>query len=80
MATSWTLPDHPKLPKGKQVAVVVLDGWGEANPDKYNCIHVAQTPVMDSLKNVCMLHFVPLCLLQVVICQLVVVLCDLYSY
>ncbi|PWZ31956.1 2,3-bisphosphoglycerate-independent phosphoglycerate mutase [Zea mays] len=51
MASSWTLPDHPKLPKGKPVAVVVLDGWGEANPDQYNCIHVAQTPVMDSLKN-----------------------------
>lgn len=48
---SWTLPDHPKLPKGKSVAVVVLDGWGEANADQYNCIHVAQTPVMDSLKN-----------------------------
>jgi 2,3-bisphosphoglycerate-independent phosphoglycerate mutase len=48
---SWTLPDHPKLPKGKTVAVVVLDGWGEANADEYNCIHVAQTPVMDSLKN-----------------------------
>lgn len=48
---SWTLPDHPKLPKGKPVAVVVLDGWGEANADQYNCIHVAQTPVMDSLKN-----------------------------
>ncbi|XP_025825138.1 2,3-bisphosphoglycerate-independent phosphoglycerate mutase-like isoform X1 [Panicum hallii] len=48
---SWTLPDHPKLPKGKPVAVVVLDGWGEANPDEYNCIHVAQTPVMDLLKN-----------------------------
>jgi 2,3-bisphosphoglycerate-independent phosphoglycerate mutase len=56
---SWTLPDHPKLPKGKPVAVVVLDGWGEANPDQYNCIHVAQTPVMDSLKNVCMLSFTP---------------------
>ncbi|KAL8478096.1 hypothetical protein ACS0TY_030113 [Phlomoides rotata] len=48
---SWKLKDHPKLPKGKPVAVVVLDGWGEANPDKYNCIHVAETPVMDSLKN-----------------------------
>uniref|UniRef100_K3XFX0 phosphoglycerate mutase (2,3-diphosphoglycerate-independent) n=3 Tax=Setaria TaxID=4554 RepID=K3XFX0_SETIT len=48
---SWTLPDHPKLPKGKPVAVVVLDGWGEADADQYNCIHVAQTPVMDSLKN-----------------------------
>ncbi|XP_020188832.1 2,3-bisphosphoglycerate-independent phosphoglycerate mutase [Aegilops tauschii subsp. strangulata] len=52
MATAnWTLPDHPTLPKGKTVAVVVLDGWGEASPDQYNCIHVAQTPVMDSLKN-----------------------------
>lgn len=49
---SWKLADHPKLPKGKTVAVVVLDGWGEANPDKYNCIHVAETPTMDSLKNV----------------------------
>ncbi|VAH65345.1 unnamed protein product [Triticum turgidum subsp. durum] len=49
--TNWTLPDHPTLPKGKTVAVVVLDGWGEASPDQYNCIHVAQTPVMDSLKN-----------------------------
>ncbi|XP_068668928.1 2,3-bisphosphoglycerate-independent phosphoglycerate mutase-like [Aristolochia californica] len=48
---SWKLADHPKLPKGKTIAVVVLDGWGEANPDKYNCIHTAETPVMDSLKK-----------------------------
>ncbi|XP_008788039.1 2,3-bisphosphoglycerate-independent phosphoglycerate mutase-like [Phoenix dactylifera] len=48
---AWKLADHPKLPKGKTVAVVVLDGWGEANPDKYNCIHVAETPAMDSLKK-----------------------------
>ncbi|KMT06474.1 hypothetical protein BVRB_7g156530 [Beta vulgaris subsp. vulgaris] len=48
---SWKLPDHPKLPKDKIVAVVVLDGWGEADPDKYNCIHVAETPTMDSLKQ-----------------------------
>lgn len=48
---NWTLEDHPKLPKGKIIAMVVLDGWGEANPDKYNCIHVAETPTMDSLKN-----------------------------
>ncbi|KAG0447911.1 hypothetical protein HPP92_028104, partial [Vanilla planifolia] len=48
---SWKLVDHPKLPKGKTVAVVVLDGWGEANPDKYNCIHTARTPTMDSLKT-----------------------------
>lgn len=45
------MPDHPKLPKDKIVAVVVLDGWGEADPDKYNCIHVAETPTMDSLKQ-----------------------------
>ncbi|KAJ0734938.1 putative phosphotransferase (phosphomutase) [Helianthus annuus] len=49
--TTWKLADHLKLPKGKIIAVVVLDGWGEASPDKYNCIHVAETPMMDSLKN-----------------------------
>ncbi|KAL7589136.1 hypothetical protein Lser_V15G39642 [Lactuca serriola] len=48
---SWKLADHPKLPKGRLVAVVVLDGWGDASPGKYNCIHVAETPTMDSLKN-----------------------------
>ncbi|KAK1428108.1 hypothetical protein QVD17_16936 [Tagetes erecta] len=49
--TTWKLADHPKLPKGKIIAVVVLDGWGEASPDQYNCIHVADTPTMDALKN-----------------------------
>ncbi|KAM0039717.1 putative phosphoglycerate mutase (2,3-diphosphoglycerate-independent) [Helianthus debilis subsp. tardiflorus] len=48
---SWKLADHPKLPKGKLVAMIVLDGWGEASPDKYNCIHVSETPTMVSLKN-----------------------------
>ncbi|CAK8569000.1 unnamed protein product [Lathyrus sativus] len=48
---SWKLPDHPKLPKGKTIVVVVLDGWGEANPNEYNCIHIAETPNMDSLKK-----------------------------
>ncbi|KAK9070026.1 hypothetical protein SSX86_010425 [Deinandra increscens subsp. villosa] len=48
---SWKLADHPNLPKGKLVAMIVLDGWGEAAPDKFNCIHVAETPTMDSLKN-----------------------------
>ncbi|KAL0285139.1 UNVERIFIED_CONTAM: 2,3-bisphosphoglycerate-independent phosphoglycerate mutase [Sesamum angustifolium] len=48
---SWKLKDHPKLPKGKTIAVVVLDGWGEATPNEYNCIHVADTPTMDSLKK-----------------------------
>ncbi|KAJ6739774.1 protein 23-BISPHOSPHOGLYCERATE-INDEPENDENT PHOSPHOGLYCERATE MUTASE [Salix koriyanagi] len=48
---AWKLADHPKLPKGKTVAMVVLDGWGEAKPDQYNCIHVAHTPTMDSFKT-----------------------------
>ncbi|KAH6756925.1 Phosphoglycerate mutase [Perilla frutescens var. hirtella] len=48
---SWKLNDHPKLPKGKTVAMVVLDGWGEANANQYNCIHIAETPTMDSLKK-----------------------------
>ncbi|KAL5720752.1 phosphoglycerate mutase (2,3-diphosphoglycerate-independent) [Ranunculus cassubicifolius] len=48
---NWKLADHPSLPKGKPIALIVLDGWGEADPDKYNCIHVADTPTMDSLKQ-----------------------------
>ncbi|KAL4271649.1 hypothetical protein GQ457_13G018000 [Hibiscus cannabinus] len=48
---SWKLEDHPSLPKGKTIALIVLDGWGEYEPDEYNCIHVAQTPTMDSLKQ-----------------------------
>ncbi|WCJ27899.1 Phosphoglycerate mutase 2 3-bisphosphoglycerate-independent [Euphorbia peplus] len=48
---TWKLADHPKLPKGKTIAMVVLDGWGEAKPDEYNCIHVAETPTMDSFKK-----------------------------
>ncbi|KZV56323.1 2,3-bisphosphoglycerate-independent phosphoglycerate mutase-like [Dorcoceras hygrometricum] len=48
---SWKLKDHTSLPKGKTVAMVVLDGWGETQRDQYNCIHLAQTPAMDSLKK-----------------------------
>ncbi|CAN0904057.1 2,3-bisphosphoglycerate-independent phosphoglycerate mutase [Linum grandiflorum] len=48
---AWKLADHPKLPKGKTIALIVLDGWGEAKPDQYNCIHVAETPTMDSFKT-----------------------------
>ncbi|XP_047328100.1 2,3-bisphosphoglycerate-independent phosphoglycerate mutase-like [Impatiens glandulifera] len=48
---SWKLADHPKLPKEKTIALIVLDGWGEAKPNQYNCIHVADTPTMDSLKQ-----------------------------
>ncbi|KAJ4850477.1 2,3-bisphosphoglycerate-independent phosphoglycerate mutase [Turnera subulata] len=47
----FKLADHPKLPKGKTIAMVVLDGWGEAKPDEYNCIHNAETPTMDSFKK-----------------------------
>lgn len=54
---AWKLADHPKLPKGKTIAMVVLDGWGEAKPDQYNCIHVADTPTMDSFKEVLSLFF-----------------------
>ena len=50
--SQWILPAHPKLPKGKTLAVVVLDGWGEQVGDEYNAIHVAHTPTMDSLKDV----------------------------
>lgn len=61
---SWKLEDHPKLPKDKVVAVVVLDGWGEAHDNQYNCISVADTPTMDSLKKVslsiciCMIYLI----------------------
>ncbi|KAL8151545.1 hypothetical protein V2J09_021353 [Rumex salicifolius] len=48
---SWKLADHPKLPKGKTIAMIVLDGWGEAALDEYNCIHKAGTTTMDSLKQ-----------------------------
>uniref|UniRef100_A0ACD5WZT2 Uncharacterized protein n=1 Tax=Avena sativa TaxID=4498 RepID=A0ACD5WZT2_AVESA len=50
-ATPWKLADHPRLGKGKVVGVVVLDGWGEAPPDPFNCIRVADTPTMDALKK-----------------------------
>ena len=48
----WELAAHPRLPKGTVVAVVVLDGWGEAPPDPFNCIHAADTPTLDALKMV----------------------------
>ncbi|GLU17799.1 hypothetical protein SLE2022_341520 [Rubroshorea leprosula] len=50
-STAWKLEDHPKLPKGKVIGLVVLDGWGENKPDQYNCIHVAETHTMNSLKQ-----------------------------
>lgn len=47
----WKLAEHARLGKGKVVGVVVLDGWGEAPPDPFNCIHVADTPTLDALKK-----------------------------
>ncbi|CAN6289559.1 unnamed protein product [Urochloa humidicola] len=47
----WGLSAHPRLAKGKVVGVVVLDGWGEAPPDPFNCIHAAETPTLDALKK-----------------------------
>ncbi|KAH7438682.1 hypothetical protein KP509_04G026500 [Ceratopteris richardii] len=47
----WLLPAHTKFPKGRTLAIVVLDGWGEQIPDQYNAIHVANTPTMDALKK-----------------------------
>nr|CAB3500935.1 unnamed protein product [Digitaria exilis] len=47
----WELAAHPRLAKGKVVGVVVLDGWGEAPPDPFNYIHVAETPTLDALKK-----------------------------
>ncbi|KAL2635102.1 hypothetical protein R1flu_006581 [Riccia fluitans] len=50
-ANSFALPPHPKIAKGKKLAVIILDGWGEQIDDQYNAIHVAETPTMDSLKK-----------------------------
>ncbi|KAI4994264.1 hypothetical protein ZWY2020_029312 [Hordeum vulgare] len=47
----WKLAEHARLGKGKVVGVVVLDGWGEAPPDPFNCIHVADTPTLDAFKK-----------------------------
>ncbi|GMY14233.1 pentatricopeptide repeat-containing protein At4g13650 [Fagus crenata] len=44
--------DHLKLPKGKVVAVGVMDGWDEAKLDQYNCILVANSLTMNSLNKV----------------------------
>jgi hypothetical protein len=48
----WKLPPHPKIPKGKKVTIIILDGWGENISDRFNAIAVAETPAMDHLKTV----------------------------
>lgn len=49
---SFKLAPHPKLPKGKKLMLIILDGWGEQIPDEFNAIHRAETPIMDHLKTV----------------------------
>eukprot|EP00850_Spirogloea_muscicola_P014523 SM000105S13868 [mRNA] locus=s105:140737:143913:- [translate_table: standard] len=48
---SFQLKPHAVLPRGKPVAVIVLDGWGEQIHDQYNATFVAPTPTMDALKQ-----------------------------
>jgi len=40
-ATSWT--------EGRQVLLIILDGWGIGEPDASNPIYMAETPVWDKL-------------------------------
>ncbi|CAK9219035.1 unnamed protein product [Sphagnum troendelagicum] len=47
----WVLPAHDKLPKGKKLMLIILDGWGEQIADQFNAIAVATTPIMDHLKT-----------------------------
>lgn len=52
MVQDLKLGPHPTIPKAPgPVLVCILDGWGE-NPyqDKYNAVHVAETPCTDKLK------------------------------
>lgn len=51
-ADGFKLAPHPKLPKGKKLMLIILDGWGEQIPDEFNAIHRAETPIMDYLKTV----------------------------
>jgi 2,3-bisphosphoglycerate-independent phosphoglycerate mutase len=51
-AEKWVLPAHDKLPKGKKLMLIILDGWGEQIADQFNAIAVAKTPIMDHLKTV----------------------------
>ena len=52
MAPNKELQPHPTIPKSdKPVLVCILDGWGEnVAKDKFNAIHVANTPTTDALK------------------------------
>ena len=58
-ANGWTLAPHAKLPRGKKIMLIILDGWGEQIGDEFNAIHVAKTPIMDYLKTVIVSSFTP---------------------
>jgi 2,3-bisphosphoglycerate-independent phosphoglycerate mutase len=44
-----TLPDGPGPPPVERVCLVVLDGWGLAEPGPGNAVEMADTPVFDEL-------------------------------
>ena len=52
MAPNKELQPHATISKAdKPVLVCILDGWGEnVAKDKFNAIHVAETPTTDALK------------------------------
>jgi 2,3-bisphosphoglycerate-independent phosphoglycerate mutase len=48
-----TLPDGPGAPPVPRVCLVVLDGWGLAEPGEGNAVDAADTPVFDELWETC---------------------------
>eukprot|EP00897_Mesotaenium_endlicherianum_P001761 jgi/Mesen1/1612/ME000134S00730 len=50
-SSSLYLEPHSFLSRCKNLAVIILDGWGDNVLDKYNAINVADTPTMDGLKQ-----------------------------
>src|SRR3954447_8305007 len=47
------LPPGPGSPPVESLALVILDGWGLADPGPGNAISLADTPVMDRLWETC---------------------------
>lgn len=54
MAGGKKLEAHSVIPQNKPdkpVLIIILDGWGEADPGDFNGISRADTPFMDSLRK-----------------------------
>ncbi|MHB1568459.1 MAG: 2,3-bisphosphoglycerate-independent phosphoglycerate mutase [Solirubrobacteraceae bacterium] len=47
----WRVPDAPATLPVQRAALIVLDGWGMAEPGPGNAISLASTPVFDALWN-----------------------------